>query len=712
MKIKLNYKILYPLLLLILFPCFLFFSNRMPFYRVYNCCVTGNFFQCGITDFVPSVLTCYLLRNLFPDFEYTAFKIFNIFLDISIFSLMFLILYKEFNKKLPIKYLVFFVVSYLILFPGYTHTQGIDITSILSVFFLLLGFYILFKTNLKFKTLISGFLFSLSIGSKIVSLPTVLVIFLYFSYKNVFFRKNEKLVISKEGVHKLIFLVFPSLFLLIFFIFISPGYFSPLSLASKVAQGYTATFFEAFSSLFSSGVLQLFIWISAIAMLLFMIIIVPLLSHRRPSIYAILALVGYLTFGTHWVRWVFQGEDNYRHLVVTVPFLILSIVLWFKENKSKYVKFIYIGILIFLFYFCFKYKFIETIVPNYLEEPFLHIPADKTSVISDSPYLAYYPSCDPYYTNKSEDEAIESLSRDISQNKYDILIVSSSQAKSRIYQALLFSGKQGNYFGFQIMWLENLCHSCNHGLQVYIRKDEANTLTNDFVSYLEKYYSQVLKNFCYIDNFLSWEIMKTNQNLTEDDKYELWKNFTTFRPISDSLPEGKSNLMLIAGTDFLFLIILFVVYLIYLIIVTIKTKKFDKYETSKIMILTVLIVFLVFHLRTFDFLHNTPQLKMEIIDFQAQNESKLTFVIYNNETLFYKFYNATVKVYLNGIEPLEYPVALNPFITPDMKKIDYFVYLPIQFLNDTTFKIDLFVTYSFYSYFSTLNATKTYHLTY
>jgi len=138
---------------------------------------------------------------------------------ILIFCGIFLFLHKIIKKEVGENHFFSIILYIALIFicGGSYGKSGFNFPTILALFWFMSGFYLLFYSDLRFKNLFSGILFSFSFLSKQTYLiPVAFTIFIFY-FKKLYSNTNQNGL--KSGIKELFRLIFPfSMAILIFHI--------------------------------------------------------------------------------------------------------------------------------------------------------------------------------------------------------------------------------------------------------------------------------------------------------------------------------------------------------------------------------------------------------------------------------------------------------------------------------------------------------------
>lgn len=298
-------------------------------------CMQGPFF----------FLSMYSLRYMFGAYFNTVLILITTLLHLSTLFFLDRAIRKLILKSSLLLPLLSFLYTFFIFIP-----LANDFASLFAMSFLVFGFYTLICSNLKYKELISGFLFSLSLHSKGTALIPFLMILVYYLVGPFGLKLSSiKSRFNVFGVYKLIKLFIPILINLILFTLLLPNvilytYYAPIVVPGATYTGILMSAKDFFYSSFLKPVWLFFIATFATSLyLLFkkknLVAIIPLFS---------LPLLAYSEFKN------FGSTFYFYHLIPIIPFVLMGMVvpfLSFLTRKNKLQNLFLSSILLFLVIF-------------------------------------------------------------------------------------------------------------------------------------------------------------------------------------------------------------------------------------------------------------------------------------------------------------------------------------------------------------------------
>ncbi len=287
-------------------------------------------------------ITGLLLKLIFGAENLQLFsKILTIVLSIIMFFVALEIIKKE-TSETP-----YFILGILFIPFLFYPLQGyLDMA--LASFFLIAGFYVLFYRKSKYKEIVSGLFFSLSLLSKISSAYLIVTFIIVYSVK--LGETESWLKLKFKNKQKALMLVLATLSLVLLLFIIKPLSFKYLILAPIILSQTGLTYFAAFKFLLEQLTTNFFHIFPIILLLL--INSYALKKYRHPFFWIVvpsfLSLLEVLRVLEH-----FLDFRSYYYLLPSMIFLIIGLVLFFLKEKSGKPKITIIVASLLIIFFVF-----------------------------------------------------------------------------------------------------------------------------------------------------------------------------------------------------------------------------------------------------------------------------------------------------------------------------------------------------------------------
>ncbi|MFH0859776.1 MAG: hypothetical protein V1921_01095 [Candidatus Altiarchaeota archaeon] len=294
-------------------------------------------------------VTYFLAYFLLKSFGEDVIPMFFIILNTVVNAILFLILHRVIMRETGYDNYPLILLFYL----AWVYVMSINSPdAMLSTFFLFLGFYTLFHSNIKAKHLLSGIFFSVSVMSKLISAPQVFVILLYYLLRS----KAVRLSVNRlgigfsydvNGLKGLIKIVFP-VALSFTALLIAYPHFLDYVFLSQLKQGPLYPHHDVRDTLrflvpFDDKGLRSNVFTSEIALALSLIVFL-----RRRDMYSLCSIIGVSIF-LYRQTWAL-GEISLSYFGLPSYTFFMVVLFWAKSKikRESLVNVIFTIILAFL----------------------------------------------------------------------------------------------------------------------------------------------------------------------------------------------------------------------------------------------------------------------------------------------------------------------------------------------------------------------------
>jgi hypothetical protein len=278
----------------------------------------------------------YLIRGLFDNSFLSAVNMLVVIAHLAVLYFLYKIIKKETGKYFLI------LIAALYFFLIVIHIQFHLHLFIASVYFFI-GFYFLFYSTLKYKEIIAGVFFALSIFSAMNSLLLLFIIIFFYIINILKFKRiNKKICYTLKELYKTILIIFPIIILLgililIFpnmlsytlFVYLTPEQITPgeeILTRGALNPGMVFTNFKQF--FFESPKYISMTLVQRNTQLIFLLSLIILSGYswfsKRKNVASAISFFGSLLI----LYGMFVTNPNYTHryLLIIMPFFILVII--------------------------------------------------------------------------------------------------------------------------------------------------------------------------------------------------------------------------------------------------------------------------------------------------------------------------------------------------------------------------------------------------
>lgn len=274
---------------------------------------------------------------------YYYVKFITFLFAIGLFVLTTMFVKRETGKE----YFVLTSMLYLFLYFVFAVNEyfGYRFVDIIALFFMMLGFYIMLYTEIRYKSILSGILFAFALLMKFNLAIILLFVFIYLliKYSNLDF-KNKKFSfkLNMPEINNLIYMILTISVIYIYFLIKYPK-FLHYSLITFV--GPENTYMQAVYYTF----LQ-FISFKPIYLVFSLIIIISVIFYflRGMNVFSFISIFGILFIFIGQNR-VSENLYHLRYISIIIPFFIISFIKYYNQLKfNKNLKHIMYLILLIL----------------------------------------------------------------------------------------------------------------------------------------------------------------------------------------------------------------------------------------------------------------------------------------------------------------------------------------------------------------------------